>query len=595
MNWLVYFLIAMAVLVFFLLRAVAAGAMKYKDRVLTPFRLVCVGVFLSVFLCLLPIHLDIFRDTSNSTLKAVLFSLQSTFRIFTVDSERSILDGITCPEPWLAAAYSAFLSIAHVVAPILTFGFLASLFKNLSATLRYRCAFFNDVYVFSELNEKSLFLATDIRKHHKSARIVFTNVSETSDETQSAAVEQVRGLHGICFRKSILSVNFQHHAPLAAITFFAIGTDETQNLNESLQLIKRYGQRDKTRLYVFTTRIDGELLLANAEKGPMKVRRVNEVRSLIDRILYERGNVLFEDAKTAPDGERYISAVLIGLGQHGTEMLKALAWYCQMDGYHITVDAFDADERAEDRFAATAPELMSAAYNGVSIPGEAEYTIRIHSGVDVTTKTFADAIARLPDTTYVFVSLGADERSIRAAVELRRLFARKRIRPTIQAVITSPDERDALNGITNFRGQPYAIDFIGDARTSYCEKVILNSELEAEALARHLKWGQESEFWQYEYNYNSSVASALHRRARIACHIPGAEKSEDALTDEERIGIEILEHRRWNAYMRSEGYVYSGSTDPSSRNDLAKMHHDLVDYAALSEAEKRKDSCVGTI
>jgi hypothetical protein len=56
----------------------------------------------------------------------------------------------------------------------------------------------------------------------------------------------------------------------------------------------------------------------------------------------------------------------------------------------------------------------------------------------------------------------------------------------------------------------------------------------------------------------------------------------------------VLEHRRWNAYMRSEGYVFSGSTDKKSRNDLAKMHHDLVNFADLSEEEKRKDSSVGT-
>ena len=58
--------------------------------------------------------------------------------------------------------------------------------------------------------------------------------------------------------------------------------------------------------------------------------------------------------------------------------------------------------------------------------------------------------------------------------------------------------------------------------------------------------------------------------------------------------IEALEHRRWTTYMRSEGYVYSGSPEKSSRNDLAKMHHDLVDFESLLEEEKRKDSSLGT-
>ena len=45
--------------------------------------------------------------------------------------------------------------------------------------------------------------------------------------------------------------------------------------------------------------------------------------------------------------------------------------------------------------------------------------------------------------------------------------------------------------------------------------------------------------------------------------------------------------------MRAEGYVFSGSTEKSSRNDLGKMHHDLVDFSSLTEEEKRKDSDIG--
>ena len=124
--------------------------------------------------------------------------------------------------------------------------------------------------------------------------------------------------------------------------------------------------------------------------------------------------------------------------------------------------------------------------------------------------------------------------------------------------------------------------------------MIIDSELEEDALRIHMKWGKEEEFWTYEYNYRSSMASAIHMKARIACKIPGADKMEKDLTEEERDIIEVLEHRRWNAYMRAEGYVFSGSKEKSSRNDLGKMHHDLVDFSSLSEEEKRKDSKVGT-
>lgn len=309
--------------------------------------------------------------------------------------------------------------------------------------------------------------------------------------------------------------------------------------------------------------------------------------------MFDEGDCIFENAYFSND-RKEIHAIVVGLGKYGTEMLKALTWYAQMDGYSIDIHAFDKDELAEETFAALCPELMSEKYNGVSIPGESEYTIHIHSGVDVRTKTFADHMAALSKTTFVFVCLGEDADNINQSANIRMLCARAGCSPIIKTVVYSTDEKNALSGITNYRGQAYGIEAIGDLESTYSEELLIGSELERLALERHLKWGQEEEFWQYEYNYRSSMASAIHMKARISCGIPGADKKETELTIEERDTIEALEHRRWNTYMRSEGYVYSGSSEKSSRNDLAKMHHDLVDFESLTEEEKRKDSSVGT-
>ena len=599
MIWYVCF----AVAVFVLTAAVAAALYLYfgnraRGRVLTPFHMIVIGVFVSVFVCMLPVYGATLAGSRDPVLKTIAFSLHHTLQAFTLDADRGIIqDCALCPAAWLSAFYSRFLSIAFLGAPILTFGFLLSFFRNVTAYAGFMLRFFRDVYVFSELNERSLALGADIKRNHRRALLVYTDVFDDSDEVSNERMDSARELHAVLFKKDILSINFNAHYRKARIVFFAIGEDETENVNQSLKLIERYRQRERTRLFVLSSRIDGELLLTKADKGRMKVRRVNEIRSLINRILYENGEALFQNARPLPNGDRQISAVIVGLGRHGTEMLKALSWYCQMDGFHVEIDVYDADEKAEDRFRALAPELMAEAYNGVVIPGEAEYTIRIHSGIDADTKTFADEIGKRAGTTFAFVSLGSDEKNIKTAVELRMLFERMGAHPVIRSIVFSSEERKALSGVTNFRGQPYGIEFVGDLETSFSEAVILNSELEAAALRCHLGWdgAKEEEFWQYEYNYNSSVASALHQRARAACGIPGADRKEEALNDAERVGIERLEHCRWNAYIRSEGYVYSGTHDKSRRNDLAKMHHDLVDYASLTDEEKRKNSRVGLV
>lgn len=574
-------------------------ASKYKHtRFLTPLYTIFAGCFISVFVLMLPIiDLSGMPEIINASLRGgarVVLALHNTLQVFTIDiGAQDILETIQMALPGFSV-YFVMMSVLIIICPVLTLSFILSFIKNISAYIRLFLSYGKDWYVFSELNEKSISLAKDIRKNHKNAAIVFTDIFGKEEETSYELVEQAKECGAICFKNDIITINFRPHSRKAQMILFAIGADETENTDQALKLIEMYKADQNIRLFVFSTRIDGEILLTKADKGNVKVRRINEVRSLVYRNLYECGSKLFDNAKKMSDGTKKISAVIVGLGQHGTEMLKALTWYCQMDGYLVEIDAFDIDEKAEDRFSALAPELMSKDYNGVIIPEEAEYTIRIHSGIDVTTKTFDDAISNLKNTTYTFISLGSDEANIRTAVDMRMLFERIRIKPTIQAIVCNSDAKKALNGITNYRGQPYDIGFIGDTEDSYSEGVILNSSLEADALRRHMRWGAEEEFWQYEYNYNSSVASAIHAKARIAEGIPGAAKKEEDLTEEERNRIEKLEHRRWNAYMRAEGYVYSGSPEKSSRNDLAKMHHDLVDFSSLTEDEKRKDSRVGT-
>lgn len=559
------------------------------------FKSLFVGVFVAAFFMFMPTYLSTAELSVIGGLRAVLLSIFNSIQVFTAGCEfGNVLENMAqCPE-WLSIIYQAWISVIYVVAPMFTIGVVLSLFKNVSANLKYLRTYFKDVYVFSELNDKSIVLATDIKSKHKKSAIVFTDVFEDNEEKIYELIEQARNLGAICFKKDILVVNFKKHSGSKSISFFAIGSNETENLNQSLKLIENYRDRDNTHIYIFSTKIESELLLTAIDKGKVKVRRINEVQSLVNRILYERGNIIFDSAREDTNGDKRISAVVVGMGNHGTEMVKALTWYGQMDGYHLEINAFDKDELAEKKFVALAPELMSSDYNGVDVEGEAQYQITIHPDVDVQTITFADKISKITNASYVFVALGNDDMNINTAVNLRMNFERIKIHPVIQAVVYNSQQRRALEGIANYRGQAYDIEFVGDIESSYTEDVIIDSELEEDALKRHLKWGKEEEFWMYEYNYRSSMASAIHMKARVKCGIPGADKKEEELSDEERNIIEVLEHRRWNAYMRSEGYVFSGSKEKSSRNDLAKMHHDLVDFSSLTEEEKRKDSKVGT-
>ena len=566
-----------------------------RGRFLSPVKCVLAGVFLAAVLLFLPLHLEQFPKDFVGGINSVLLSIHSTMRLFVLDGE---FDGVLAftsalPDGVVRTGYSVVAAVLYVLAPALTFGFVLSFFKNISA---YRSLLFHygtDVYVFSELNEQALVLARSIQKKDRRCLLVFMDVFENHEESIFELCEKARELKAVCFKKDIVDISWNVHSKRSCVSLFAIGENESENIEQSIKLVEAYKNLPNFRLYVFSTRVESEVLFQTAVDGGMRVRRVNVIRSLISQTLYREGGSLFEGAIDCGT-HKLISVVLIGLGRYGTEMLKALSWFCQMDGYQVKIHVFDQRNDAEERFTALCPELMAPERNGTATPGEAQYHIVIHGGMDVQTARYADCFHAIRPISHVFVALGDDGRNVEAAINARIMCERQGQHPTIQTIVYDPLKKKALEGITDYRGNRYRISFIGDLNESYSQEVILDSELEQAALERHLKWGTESAFWAYEFNYRSSVAAAIHLKMRILCGIPGASKKESELTPEERRTIEELEHRRWNAYMRSEGYRFSGSVSPESRNDLAKLHHDLVPFVKLSEEEKRKDSRVGT-
>ncbi len=592
MYWIIFFIISASVLVCSVAAAIVYGKKRYKSgRILDPLKLLFAGVIVSSVLLFIPIYWGTFKSSDCGIIETLLISFHNMIRLFMVDGEfEFITDNLSGTTGWTTKAYTVLFAILFASAPVLTFVFVLSFFKNLSAYKRYFFHLKPQVFIFSELNEKSLALAQSLYGGNPKKRLfVFTNISEKSEDQIYELIEKAKELGAILFKKDIISVNFLFCIKRSQLNFFTIRENYSENITQSLKIIGNGKYGENSNLYVFSTQIESEILLDNAfDEGAssrIKVRRVNETQSLINRTLYDTGfEKIFEKAVDSGDSVKKINAVVIGLGQHGTEMTKALSWFCQMDGYEVTINSFDIDEMAEDRFRSLCPELMDDEHNRNDVDGEAAYKIKIHSGIDVDTKKFDDTVMQLPTPTYVFVALGNDEKNISCAIKLRTVFERAGYAPAIQAVVYDSDKKEALADIKNFKKQEYLIDFIGDLKSSYSEEVILSQEVEEKALARHKKYGDEQSFWQYDYNYKSSVASAIHYKMKCNCKIAGITKETKDRTEEELWAIRKLEHRRWNAYMRSQGYVFG-----EARYDLAKQHHCLVPFDKLPLEEQIKD------
>lgn len=506
--------------------------------------------------------------------------------------------------------------------------------------------------IIAELEAKKKGLPPPARTQRKRL-VIFFDVYEQNEEANTELIGRARELGAIFFRRDITEL--APHLPKkgAKRKFYFIGENEDENLQQCLTVLHRLKENelfntDATQLYVFSSTIESEMLLNNAcpENMQMKVRRINENRNLIiDTLLTDRvfdhaiptGNIL-------PDGteEKLLSILIVGLGKYGTELLKALSWSAQMIGYRLKIHIIDRDPAREKRFRMLCPEIMTISDRikalGHPIPGESDHEIYFYSGIDIDTIDFYDTLDQIGPVTSAYCTLGQDEINIETAVNLRMYYGRRLQAgltaniPAISAVVYSAEKNEALcsalaegadptqhPALCDTQGNDYGIRFIGNRRLRYTMRIIEQPTLEYLALQCHLNWGDtpaaRAIFNRFEYNRRSSVANAVHKHLRM--QLGFYFKGEDGKSPEEVAAIRAynytladLEHRRWNAFVRSEGYV---APDPTRNNtgevvplddsgkpvwkqvaksDMIKVHRCLIPFEDLPLSEKEKDYIV---
>ena len=625
-----------------------------KDRVVTPIHLLFAGIFVAALAYFYPLcreFIAINNDTPNEdySLAAIWTSVQYSIRVFLLGGDLlwlfNMKDAIGQPisvisDPAVRDFYTRVGSVLYIAAPILTFSFVLTFFKNVIAKIVYALAIFLPTHVFGELNEKSLALAADLKKKNVFNLIIFTDINDKVNKENAELVEDARMLGAILFSKDFDSIKFKGVLP-RKLSFYLISEDEHKKLRQAEVVMKKYDHRG-VELRLFSPDVRSQLLMDAFSPKRMHAIRIDDIQTLVYHNLYTSGKMLFDRARTV-EGEKgkVISAVIVGLGQYGKEMLKALTWFCQLEGYKVKITAFDSDKDAEAKFKYMCPELLHENYNGKLIEGEPYYEIKIVGGIDVTTPKFREELEKITDASYIFVCLGTDAINLRTATEIRSICESvdygkdahkpdietvvydsklaKSLRTTWKAIADGATDDKVKEGVTNFKGKPYNILITGDLNSFYSVSTLIDSKLidagfrihysysikDAQKKAEELKIKYKKNriilsiklrclkkktdrnaarsFWKYEYNHNSSIARAIHRQLRIDMNQYPDINNWDGLTHEAKVVIANPEHIRWNAYMRTKGYSLG------KRNDLGKRHHNLVPTIKLSDDDLEKD------
>ena len=183
----------------------------------------------------LPMYAAAYAGEHLSWLKALLGAVHHTLRMFVLDGELDPIHefAMTQPAVWSDLYFGAAI-VVYLVSPLLTFSVVLSFFKNLSAMWRYAFRRCTELYVFSELNEDSLYLAGSIKAAHPKGLIVFTDVYENESEEFGEQMAAAHRLGAACFKADIALLRLRRSDRSRPVYFFLLGRDKAENIHQAV-------------------------------------------------------------------------------------------------------------------------------------------------------------------------------------------------------------------------------------------------------------------------------------------------------------------------------------------------------------------------
>jgi len=433
---------------------------------------------------------------------------------------------------------------------------------------------------FDQLSEKTFGEAQAILHQKPKTKIAFFNTANTDVDLLDKAAEKDFITFNKTWNKEKVKNDFYNYD----ITLYRLSSNNTF---------------DKTSVKCYKNRLTDKWF-----DDPLKIRFIDEIALFCNNLLYE--HPLYD----LPDNRKDISVMIVGCGKLGMRMLKTVVWNGQIEGYTLKICVYDKNSKeAEQKLYHQCPELDRYNINFVD--------------VDIESSDFNKKIVDSLDATFVCVATGSDDLNITTAENLYRLFRRQTFGYTppiftrVRKIVKSENynKKDSYLYDRN-------IHLFGTTESIYSNNTLFNSKLEKLALAIHLCYSSALSapydsyefkqavhtFCSSEYNRRSSMATALHISSKlISCGIMSTSQkqpTDDDLNkfekslDEEMLEVLIKnEHDRWNAFVRSEGYICAdvnivckyAADNNSHKDEISKLHPCILDWDELSEFQKEYD------
>ncbi len=547
-------------------------------------------------------------------LQSILDALYCSLRMFFVDGTMEQIDAARLPEMLpqvMRSYYLTYYALCFLDAAFTTFAVL-SFFRSVTERFKLRLLtlFRGSTYVFSELNDHTLAIATSVRKRrvwYRPTVIVFCDVYRHNVESVQERLQKAQDLNALCFREDICRVNrwvlgkqrkkdgeFLSAGKEPRFHYFLFGEDQGENVHQAMQLAKWENERWRChrRLLISvlsSDEISGKIF-DNLNQGQTHqhycIRRIDRRMLLAWSVVHPKPFRLIDCDDKNENPDRDLKVLLVGAGLYGIAILRTLVWYYQRRSGKISVWIADRDPDTEDRLRGMMPALFDTSVPDGEDPNpeDAAYSLHFFPPCDVAGEAFAEHFAEAGPFDAIYVTLGEDDANANAALRLRTLCDRLLFREIVRqeklvtddtgeqrltlcepkrfceifAVIHSDMKAENLTGdgegckLLTGSAVDSHINVVGNHSSIYQYENLHNAREEAESKAAHLDRFPNQSYENSEYYVFSSLAHIKHLRFIEELY------GKKALCDETgRITEECLRisKKQWNAYMRGIGYV----------------------------------------
>lgn len=545
---------------------------------------------------------------------AVLGDIINLMQIVTLNSNTYETYQPTFSNPLLFCLCNFVRGCVHLAAPFL-FAFATFTFIKAYADKRKTDRLVKNkkrIYIFSSMNEKAQKLVLSLAEHtDRSTAAVFYETDRIDSELaeQLGAIKVSHFSHKM--KLDVQASKLPTVDPDKCELYFILLNDSDENIELGLCLESYYSSKvsscNNIHMIAFSENSVSDEAIIDSINTSLDLRVINVNRILAYHLMTHKP--LYESIRN-----KTISVLISGEAEAERELLFAVLICGQIPDITLKIHIITENAGSfREYLKLYYPEVLHSDYQiliSEGTPDNTAYTDIIHSGC--------------ADATYVILCDKDDNRNVQTAVILRRFFladdGKFTHKPVIAARIRNALKADVI------KQSKYEIEPFGCDDTIYSYPEIADPELEALAKRVHFAYcGIPEEpdekicldalrsYYELEYNRKSSVAMALSIRYQLFrmgfCMKKASEPNTVLLRqflDTQALNVYAeAEHKRWLAYLRTEGNrkmsVQQAEAIAKAAPELMKklgssvylgMHADMVPAKDITSVTKEiNDRC----